>query len=275
MTIGHISRSQTPDMNTHLNIEYAKPGGIPLLLDLYAPKGAARPLPVVIWIHGGGWMTGDKSDHFFFAVSRHGFAFVSINYRLSQQAIFPAQIDDCKAAVRWVRANAAEYNLDPDRIAVAGGSAGGHLAALLGTTNNDPRLEGNVGTTGVSSAVRAVVDYCGPTDLVSVEQDCTPEQHTNLNQVVVDLLGGPPSKRLDLARLASPVFHVGKQACPFCIVHGDQDAVVPLSQSIRLNDALQKAGVSSELHIVKGAGHGFDDPISFSAAIDFLKKQLQ
>ena len=266
-------------MNTYLNIEYAKPDGIPLLLEyFYAPKNATKPLPVVIWIHGGGWMSGDKADHFFFAVTQHGFAFVSINYRLSQQAIFPAQIYDCKAAIRWVRANAAQYQSrsQPDRRRASRSAAGGgHLVALLGTTNNDPQLEGNVGTTGVSSAVRAVVDYFGPTDLVSVEQECTPEQHANLGGVVTGLLGGPPAEKMDLARLASPMFHVSKQACPFYIVHGALDNIVPLSQSTRLNDALKKAGVSSELYIVKNGGHGFNDPTSFAAAIDFLKKQLK
>ena len=274
-SIAHGQTSPTPTMDIQRNIEYAKPDGIPLHLDLYVPKGSAKPLPVVIWIHGGGWSAGNKDDHFFLPVTQAGFAFVSIDYRLSQQAIFPAQIYDCKAAVRWMRANAAKYHLNPNKIGVAGGSAGGHLGALLGTTNGDPQLEGHVGTTGVSSDVQCVVDYFGPTDFTKIGKEATPEQNNNLNNPVVGLFGGPVSAKMDLAKLASPLLHVSGKACPFFIVHGDKDNIVPLTQSIELNDALKKAGVSSELVIVKGAGHGFDDHASFAAAIDFLKKQLQ
>jgi dipeptidyl aminopeptidase/acylaminoacyl peptidase len=132
-----------------------------------------------------------------------------------------------------------------------------------------------VGTTGVSSDVQCVVDYFGPTDFTAIGKEATPEQNNNLNNPVVGLFGGPVSAKIDLAKLASPLAHVSSKTCPFFIVHGDKDTIVPLEQSIDLNDALKKAGVSSELVVVKGAGHGFDDPTSFAAAIAFLKKNLQ
>jgi acetyl esterase/lipase len=269
--------AQAPDdsVDKYLNLEYARPDGHALHLDLYVPKGATGPLPLVMWVHGGGWLAGDRSDGFFLPVVKSGFAVASIDYRLSQVAIFPAQIYDCKAAVRWLRANAAKYNINPNKIGAAGASAGGHLVALLGTTNGDPQFEGNEGATGVSSDVQAVVDYFGPTDFTAIRQDATPEQTRNLSDPVTRLFGGPVSERMDLARLASPMAHVSSKACPFFIVQGDQDNIVPPSQSVHLNDALKKAGVLSELVIVKGAGHGFDDPASYAAAIGFLKKQLQ
>jgi acetyl esterase/lipase len=267
--------AQAQDVDKYLNLEYAKPDGHALHLDLYVPKGATGPLPLVMWVHGGGWLAGDRSDGFFLPVVKSGFAVASIDYRLSQVAIFPAQIYDCKAAVRWLRSNAAKYNINPNKIGAAGASAGGHLVALLGTTNGDPQLEGDEGITGVSSDVQAVVDYFGPTDFTAIKQDATPEQLRNLNDPVTRLFGGPVFDHMDLARLASPMAHVSSKACPFFIVQGDQDNIVPPSQSVHLNDALKKAGVSSELVIVKGAGHGFDDPASYAAAIGFLKKQLQ
>jgi acetyl esterase/lipase len=260
-------------MEIDRNIEYAHPDGIPLLLDLYLPKGPGRPLPVVIWIHGGGWQGGNKEKPLVLPMAKLGFAIASISYRLSSRATFPAQIHDCKAAVRWVRANALKYQLDPDKIGVAGISAGGHLAALLGTTADHPEIEGEEGITGVSSRVQAVVDYCGPSNFLTLDK--MPEVNPNLTEVIFRFLGGPIARKMDLARLASPVFHISRQACPFYIVHGELDPVVPLSQSVELNDALKKAGVPSELNVVKGGRHWFDDPASFAAAVHFLQEQLQ
>lgn len=261
-------------MDIHRNIVYATPDGIPVRLDLYLPKNAAKPPPVVIWIHGGGWQAGTKGDPCPLPLVKAGFAYASIDYRLSRQAKFPAQIFDCKAAVRWVRAHAAEYHYNAAKIGVVGASAGGHLVALLGTTNGDPQLEGTDGTPGVSSSVQAVVDYFGPTDFNAIAAQATPSQTANLDNPVTHLFGGPVLEHADLAKLASPASHVSARACPFLILHGDQDSIVPLSQSIELNDALKKAGVSSQLIIVKGGGHGFNDPASAHAAIEFLKQQI-
>jgi acetyl esterase/lipase len=209
-----------------------------------------------------------------------GFALASIDYRLSQVAKWPAQIDDCKAAVRWLRAHAATYGYDATKIGVVGASAGGHLAALLGTTANNSQLEGDEGNAGVSSAVQAVVDYFGPTDFLSLADQVTPAQRANLNNPVTHLFGtplwndGPVLKEQAVAKEASPITYVSAASCPFFIVHGDRDPVVPLQQSIELNEALKKAGVDSSLTIVKGGGHGFNDPASAIAAVAFLKEQL-
>ena len=261
--IGFAAAAET--MEIHRNIIYATPDGIPLTLDLYVPRDAAKPPPVVIWIHGGGWQAGDKTNGCPVPLAASGFALASINYRLSQQAKFPAQIYDCKAAVRWVRAHAAEFHYNADKIGVVGASAGGHLAALLGTTNNDPQLEGDEGVTGVSSSVQAVVDYFGPSDFISIVDEATPKQRANLDNPVVHLFGGTVDQKNDLARLASPALHVSAQACPFFIVQGDHDPIVPPRQSIELNDTLKKAGVPSQLVLVKGGGHGFHDPASMLA----------
>ena len=273
------AQAQAPALDVHRDIVYATGGGVPLHLDIYAPK-SAMPLPVVMWIHGGGWKAGDKNDHTFFNITNLGFALVVIDYRLSQQAIFPAQIYDCKASVRWVRANADKYHYNADKIGLVGDSAGGHLVALLGTTANDPKLEGDEGNVGVSSAVQAVVDYYGPTDFISLPDQVTPEQRANLDNPVTHLFGapiwnkGPVVGLQDQARLASPVSHITPSSSPFFILHGDHDPIVPLQQSVEFNDALQKAGVETHLAVIKGGGHGFNDPPSQQAAIDFLKKHL-
>src|SRR5574338_458156 len=149
------------------NVEFAKPDGIALHLDLYLPANA-RNAPLVIWIHGGGWADGDKDNPPGLSLLKHGYALASVEYRLTDRAPFPAQIHDVKAAVRFLRANAARFGLDPERFGAWGESAGGHLAALLGTTSVRGELEGDEGVTGVSSRVQAVCDWYGPTDLLKI-----------------------------------------------------------------------------------------------------------
>jgi len=271
--------AQTPNglseaLDIHRDVEYANVNGKSLLIDLYIPKNASKPMPVVMWIHGGGWTEGNKANPMPLPLVKYGFAVASINYRLSQEAIFPAQIYDCKAAVRWLRAHAGDYGFNPDAIGVAGGSAGGHLVALLGTTSQNPELEGQEGNPGVSSRVQAVVDFFGPTDfLMMIGPDRKWDKEYAVT-VVSQLLGGPVDQKPDLARQASPLYYVTGQACPFYIAHGDQDQTVPVEQSIEFNDALQKAGVASTLHIVKGGGHGFNDPSVMQEMIDFFRHNL-
>ncbi len=255
----------------HRDVTYAKVGDRSLKLDLYIPKGVPKPMPVVIWVHGGGWRTGTKDISPAAPWLPPFFAVASIDYRLSQEATFPAQIYDCKAAVRWVRAHAADYGFNPDKIGAAGASAGGHLVALLGTTAHHPELEGTEGNPGVSSAVQAVCDFFGPTNFTDLSHDYS-RSPTNF---VAELLGGPIVQKWDEARLASPVNYVDGQACPFYIAHGDQDAVVPVEQSIELAAALKKAGVPVTLHVVKGGGHGFHDLPAFAASVEFLRQYLQ
>ena len=274
------ARAQQPNplldgVDVHRDVEYANVGGKSLTLDLYVPQAAIKPIPLIVWIHGGGWSAGNKSNPTVLPMVKFGFAVASINYRLSQEAIFPAQIYDCKAAVRWLRAHAAEYGLNPDKIGAAGSSAGGHLVALLGTTADNKDLEGDEGNPGISSRVQAVCDLYGPTNLVDMTGRTDAAWKKSYGYTVVSqLLGVPVSDNPDKARFASPLYYVTAQASPFYIAHGDLDQTVPVQQSIELNNALQKAGVSSTLYIVKGAGHGFHDPVAMQGAFDFFRHYL-
>jgi acetyl esterase/lipase len=229
-------------------------------LDLFVPKSDA-PLPLIVWVHGGAWQGGSKSgNNPALAYLSRGYAVAAINYRLSQHATFPAQIHDCKAAVRLLRANAKKYNLTPDAFGVWGASAGGHLVALLGTGGDVKELEGDVGEhTGVSSRVQAVCDFFGPTDLTRMAAQTTvkgPIDHDSPNAPEAKLIGGPVQENKEKAARANPITYVSKDDPPFLIVHGDKDPLVPLGQSEILLDALKKAGVEAELVIIKDGGHG-------------------
>jgi acetyl esterase/lipase len=218
-------------------------------LDVFVPPGDG-PFPLVLWVHGGGWEGGSKAGGPAMGLLREGYAVASTNYRLSQHAPFPAQIEDVKAAVRFLRANAKKYRLDPDRFGAAGGSAGGHLVALLGTAGDVSDLEGSGGHKDVSSRVACVLDFFGPSDLeklAAVKPGDSP---------ITRLLGGPVKEKKELADKANPIRYASKDDPPFLIVHGDKDEVVPLSQSELLHNALKKAGVDSTLITVRGGGHG-------------------
>ncbi len=252
---------KAPDnVDAHFDVEYAKPNDKPPLLDLFVPKDAKGKLPLVVAIHGGGWIGGDKRYTPLVPLTTKGYVVASINYRFSNEAIYPAQSHDCKAAIRWLRANAAEYHIDPDHVGVWGDSAGGHLVALLGTTNGNKKLEGEEGNSKMSSGVQAVCDFYGPTDMLSINSQAGPDDQIHADapeSLVSKLLGGPAPDHKENANAASPVTFVTKEAAPFLIMHGDKDPVVPLAQSEELRDALQKAGVEVELYVVKGSGHGF------------------
>ena len=222
--------------------------------DAVAPAGAAR-MPVVLFVHGGGWSAGNKRSALPLLVplAERGYFCASIDYRLSKVALFPAAVHDVKTAVRFLRAKADEYHLDPDRIAVWGNSAGGHLAALVGTSGGVKDLEGNGDWPEFSSRVQAVCDWFGPTDLNAI--DPAVRRDHRLAKAIQDFLGGPIDAKRELARVASPITYVTSDDPPFLIMHGDLDAVVPLAQSEKLRDVLRRAGVRVELEIVKGAGH--------------------
>lgn len=235
------------------DIVFAEVDGDELMLDLYVPEDAKGPLPTLVWIFGGGWRIGDRRKIVIAPIATRGYIVASIDYRLSGDAIFPAQIHDCKAAIRFLRKNAKRFGIDPDRIAVCGPSAGGHLAALVGTVNNNPRLEGAVGTTGVSSRVKAVVAFFPPTELKSLYEA---DVDFRMYYVIRKLLDGKPEEKPELVALASPVTHVSRDDPPFLFVHGGEDDLVPASQSQLMHDALQAAGIESELRLLPEAGHG-------------------
>ena len=236
------------------DIEYARVGEMSLMLDIYRPESSDQTLPLVVWVHGGGWSGGDKANNPALPLSGRGYVVASINYRLSGVAPFPAQIEDCRAAIRWLRANAAKYGFDPRRIGVWGGSAGGHLVALLGTAGDVTKWDAVGGYTDQSARVQAVCDYYGPTDLLAAR---TPGGRRDADSPVGRLLGGPVDERENEAREASPVRHVTPDDPPFLIVHGEQDETVSIEQSELLEAALKKAGVRATFIRVKNAGHGF------------------
>jgi len=241
-------------------------------LDLYLPEKAEGQLPLVVWIHGGAWAMGSKEGCPAVPLTTKGYAVASINYRLSQHAVFPAQIADCKAAIRWLRANAAKYHLDSDHIGVWGASAGGHLVAMLGTAGGVKELEGTGGNLDQSSRVQCVVDWFGPSDLLTMAGS-----HDNPGSPEARLIGGPVQENKEKARKASPVTYVSKDSAPFLIMHGDQDKLVPLSQSEVLAEALKKAGVETTLVVVQGNGHGgpgFGSPENRKLIVDFFAKHL-
>ncbi|HEY9074897.1 MAG TPA: alpha/beta hydrolase fold domain-containing protein [Anaerolineaceae bacterium] len=239
----------------HRNLQYSK-ASERTSLDLYLPEGAG-PFPLVIWVHGGSWMSGNKDDCLLvnWGVGRQGYAIASVNYRLSDEAIFPAQIRDLKAAIRWLRAHAAEYRIDTQHIGLWGASAGGHLASLAGVSYGEKRFEEGENLEQ-STRVNVVIDYYGPTDLIAKVTTPGFEARQKPDSPESKLMGGPILERRELAALANPLAYATSDDPPHMILHGDKDNVVPLSQSQMLDKALKKAHVHSQLIIIPGAGHG-------------------
>jgi acetyl esterase/lipase len=247
-----------------LGVPYAAiPGVRPLELDLHLPPTSSQPVPVVVFLHGGGWRLGSRhtagpmyrgvSPGPFERLARAGIAVASVDYRLSGEATWPAQLHDAKAAVRWLRARAGELGIDPDRIAAWGESAGGHLAELLGLVT-DPDLEGDVGIPRTSSRVSAVVAWYAPSDVAAVAPD-TGVDPADPTTREAQLLGAAPATVPDLAAQASPVTHVSPGAPPFLLLHGRADRFVPCVQSERLHAALLEAGVEVEFDGYEDADH--------------------
>jgi acetyl esterase/lipase len=260
-------RPAPPGVQVVRDLEYVAGGHERNRLDLYLPEKAARPLPVILWVHGGGWTNGDKARGPAQDFATNGFAVAAINYRFSQHAIFPAQIQDCKAAIRWLRANAGKYGLDAAHIGAWGASAGGHLVALLGVTAGVMEFDAIGGNTDQSSRVQAVVDWFGPTDFLTAG---TKDTRTNL-------IGGDPQANKEKAMKASPMSYVSKDAAPFLIMHGDKDKTVPISQSETFAKALQQAGADATFVVVTNGGHGgplFNSPATLKQVEAFSRKHL-
>lgn len=242
------------------DLEYAKVGGKSLKLDLYLPDKAEAPTPLIIFIHGGGWAAGDKrnvpSNGAEFV--RNGYAVACVQYRLSGEAIFPAAIQDCKSAVRWLRANAQKYNLDPERFAAWGNSAGGHLVALLGVSGGVKEFD--VGDNlEFSSKVQAVCDWFGPTDFLQMNAQSEGKgalDHDSPKSPESRFIGGPIQENKDKVAKANPIRYVTKDSPPFLIVHGEKDNLVPIGQSKLLEAALKKAGADVTLIVLPRSGHG-------------------
>lgn len=249
------------------------------LLDLYIPQDKPGPFPIVVWIHGGGWRLGTKklkqAPH---ALLDAGIAVASINHRYPDDAVFPAQIHDIKAAVRWIRAHAKEYNLDPNKIGTWGFSSGAHLSALMGTTCGVKEFEGEEGNLEFSSCVQAACDVSGPTDFLKIVEQSGPDslrKHGRSDSAISELLGGKLEKKKDLAWKASPLKYVTKDDCPILIIHGNKDRVVPLAQSEEFYKALKNKHVNAEFLVIKDGGHRIDNEDTAKKAADFFSREFE
>ena len=258
------------------DIPYVVDGHERQRLDLYLPAAGEPARPLVVWVHGGGWAGGNKTNCPAKWLVARGYVVAAINYRLSQHALYPAQIEDCKAAIRFLRVHAPEYGIKPDRIGAWGASAGGHLVSLLGTTGDLRDLDGGANP-DQSSKVECVVDWFGPTDFLHYGEPPTPALDT-ATSAVAKLIGGTIAANPEKARQASPLYFVKKGAPPFLIMHGDKDGLVPLQQSQILESALNKCGTECTLKILPGAGHGtpeFYTQPSLATILQFLDRHLK
>ena len=241
---------------TARDVIYGKADAVELKMDIYFPPDTeGKTVPAVMFVHGGAWSVGDKSGMTFPQLLplllKRGYLVASINYRLAPKYKFPAQIEDAKCAVRFLRAHAGEFNLDPNRIGVEGESAGGHLVALLGLTDAGAGFDGNGGWSNESSRVEAVADLFGPADLTNFGIKSNENYRATAENVFGAKRDGDPA-----LKRASPVTYVSKGAPPFLLLHGDRDNVVPLGQSLELDEKLKAAGDSSTLIVVTNYGHG-------------------
>lgn len=274
-----IPSLSTSSQEVKRNLTYAEVDGRSLKLDIYLPEESKTPRPLIVWVHGGAWRAGSKDRCPAKSFVSKGYVVASISYRLSQVARFPAQIQDCKAAIRWLRANAKKYQIDPKRVGVWGSSAGGHLVALLGSSGDVKEFDTLGEHRNESSRVQAVVDFFGPTDFLQMNAHALPGSrldHDAPNSPESLLIGGPIQKNKEKVARANPITYVSKDDPPFLIVHGDKDPLVPLHQSQLFYQALKNANVSVELKVVKGAGHGFGRNRDVQQTVEeFLKKHLQ
>mgnify|MGYP000889894505 FL=1 len=252
-----LSASSTPadepKIETKFDITYTKVGDTELKLDLARPAEGDGPFPAVVAIHGGGWRAGNKSHMrpFLLELAKRGYVAISPQYRFAPQDRFPAQIHDVKASVRWLRAHASEYKVNPDKVGAMGVSAGGHLALMLGVTDADDGLEGDVAKDAPSSRVQAVVNIVGPSDLLAKD---LPEVSKG---ILKEFLGGTVEEKHEAASKASPVTYVTKDDPPVLTFQGTKDELVPHTQAVLLAEAQSKHGVPGRVELLVGAGHGF------------------
>lgn len=258
------------------NVVYGRTGATDLTLDLAMPRDAAGPLPAVVLLAGGAWQYyawPTLMEGILELLATLGYVTIEPHYRVVSAAKFPAAVEDSKAAVRWLRANAAKYRVDPERIAALGPSSGGYLACMLGLTNPADGFEGDAGHAEQSSQVHAVVSLYGITDLLS-----TPWREQKQKGLLLPYLGCTYAENPELYRRATPLEYVRPGAPPFLIIHGTADKVVPPAQSQRLAERLTAVGASAQLILVPGAGHGWGLPQlneTVAQVSQFLKAQLQ
>ncbi len=256
-------------------LEYSRPEGVSLQLNMARPKNPKGPLPCILCIHGGGFRAGKREsyDNLVRTLAGEGFAAVTISYRLAPQYRFPAAVHDTKAAVRWLRANATRYGIDPQRIGVTGGSAGGHLAQFLGVTGDVKEFEGEGGNPGVSSRVNCVVNVYGPSDFTK-----SYGKSVDAAEVLPLFLGGNLETALQAHIRSSPLNWVSPNAAPTLCIHGTEDKYVAHEQAVWLVERLKHCGVEAELLTLQGAGHGFkgkDAETADRALVAFFNRRLK
>jgi acetyl esterase/lipase len=260
-----LTAQKAPDVTIEKDIVYARPGDVALQLDLARPTSGKGPFPLVVCLHGGAWQIGHRAAHHrtIRLLARHGYVAATVSYRLAPKHRFPAQIEDAKAAVRYLRSRAKELNIDPTKVGALGDSAGGHLALLLGLTDPKDGLEGSGADPKLSSKVRAVVNFYGPTDLRTWKPTPAGEKmlRTGLrgkggDDLLRDACGTADRKSATVARM-SPLTYVDRRDPPVLTLQGSNDDLVPLSQAKRLHEALKKAGVAEKLVVLEGQGHGW------------------
>lgn len=273
-----LMNSQAQLEPTQRDIEFARVGEHSLKLDLYLPE-ASNP-PLVVWVHGGAWRAGSKEKMQIPGLIEHGFAIASVGYRLSPVAKFPAQVHDIKAAIRFLRAKAGDFGYDASKTLIAGASAGGHLAALVGVANGHADLEGEIGEhLDQSSDIHGIVDFYGPTNFLTILKQSTPHGLGVRIPALQLLLRAQPEDAPDLARLASPVFHVDENDPQLLMIHGDQDPQVPINQSHELEGAYEAAGIGerARLVVIHGGAHGgeaFFDAERMKLVAEFYRNAL-
>ncbi len=274
-----------PGIKVERDISYIPDGDAAQKLDLYLPEKAAdHPMPLIVHIHGGGWRGGSKYPCPVVPMVNKGYAVASVEYRFSQKAIFPAQIQDCQAAIRWLRAHSKEYNFDTTKVGVVGASAGGHLSALVGTSGGKKAFATIGGNDDQSDKVQAVCDYYGPADFTTVVQQADADKNArsifkfNTPTDPYSLLTGANLDDKAKSEAVSPVHYVSKDNPPFLILHGTHDTLVPYAQSQELTAALKEKGVEAWLQTIPGGGHGapgFNKPALYVLIMNFFDKHLK
>ena len=254
-------------------VEYAKPGGQALQLDLARPKNAPAPTALIVCIHGGGFRAGSREsyDKLCVTLAQHGYAAATVSYRLAPKSIFPAAVQDCKSALRFLRANAAKYNLDPARVGVMGGSAGGHLAQFLGVTPGVKEFEGE-GNLEQSSAVTCVVNYFGPSDFTK-----SYGKSVDAAEVLPLFFGGNLETKRREHIVGSPLYWATPASAPTLCIHGTEDKYVAYEQAVWMVERLKACQVEAELLTMEGAGHGFNGAVAVkadAAMLAFFDKHL-
>lgn len=249
--LAHSQTASVPGFKVLRNQDYVGAGNVRQMLDLYLPEAPSAELrPLLVYIHGGGWAAGskDRAEVLTGLIKGTPLVGASLNYRLSNEAKWPAQIHDCKAAIRWLRAHAKEHGINPDKIAAFGISAGGHLVSMLGVTGGEKDLEGNLGLhLDQSSRVTCVLDFCGPSNFLTFGGKGSTIDPDDPKGALARLIGGPLKDKREIGQNASPVSHLSSDDAPFLIIHGDKDTIVPYSQAQEFDAALEAAKLPSTL----------------------------